>query len=657
MEGRSERAVRESIARRGRARFIRHPRAAAPLKIRIKDRVFVRSLDDREFSEILGQIREICRFDPVRREWVLDPGLALARGWEVLRRIQIPEEVVEGALAEVRRSVDAELERMARGGTLAIFSPGRDRPPEPFERKGDYLILEGSRLAEVVGESGVEGVLELLRSRVRGYWREDLARLAASAAVGPGRIALSDHAEGLLVEAEGLTQDQLARLDDMFTIEVNVQTRSGLEARRARLAKRIGRARYLVPPFMYHHLKRFAAREGLEFVENVTWPSEPIDVPRRDYQLYQFQEEAVNRWEEAERFGTVVIPTGGGKTYVGMEAIARTRLRTLVCVVTVELATQWRELIESKLGVRTGEFSGREKDLSADVVVGIYNSVAKHVDRLRDLFGLVIFDEVHHVPASTFRRVAFASKAKYRLGLSATPERSDGNEHLIFLSSGDVVYKVGYRELVEMGVLARVEHRVIRVRMEPDERRAMMAQLARVRDENARLAVMKRHALRARAKVPVVASIVESERGRKILVFCEYVDQAEAIQGELEKRGIRSALMVGKTRERAEIFNAFRRCDLDVIVTTRVLDEGIDVPDADVAIIASGSGSPRQMAQRVGRVLRGRPGKVAKVYEVVTAGTIEEALAKRRRKALAEYIPGLLEEERRRRRRPRRLPL
>ncbi len=627
------------------------------MKIRVKDRTFVRSLDDREFSEILDEIKEICRFDSARKEWVLVPRLALARGWEVLRRLEIPDDLVERVVEEARRSVDGELERMVREGLLAVFSPGRDRPPEPFERRGDYLVVDGSRVAEIARKAGLEGVLMLVRSKARGYWREDLVRLAASRAIGPGSIALSDHADGILVVAEGLTQEQLARLDDLFTIEVNVQTRSGLQSRRARLAKRVGRARYVVPPFMFHHLKRFASREGLEFVENVTWPSQPIDVPRKDYQLYPFQEEAVDRWEEAERFGTVVIPTGGGKTYVGMEAIARTRLRTLVCVVTVELATQWRELIESKLGVRAGEFSGREKDLSADVVVGIYNSVAKHVDRLRDLFGLVIFDEVHHVPASTFRRVAFASKAKYRLGLSATPERSDGNEHLIFLSSGDVVYKVGYRELVEMGVLARVEHRVIRVRMEPNERRAMMAQLARIRDENARLAVMKRHALRARAKVPVVASIVESERGRKILVFCEYVDQAEAIQRELERRGIKSALMVGKTRERAEIFDAFRRCDLDVIVTTRVLDEGIDVPDADVAIIASGSGSPRQMAQRVGRVLRGRLGKVAKVYEVIASGTIEEALAKRRKKALAEYVPGLLEEERRRRRRPGRLPL
>jgi len=626
------------------------------LRVRVGSKSFVKSLGDDEFEEVLGLIREICRFDPREKAWVLDPGLALSRGWDVLRRIGVPEDAVREVVEDFRSSVDGRLREMAERGVLTVFLPGDGRV-RPFRREGDYLVVDPDELAAIVSSEGIDGALRLARS-AGGYWREDLVRLAASRVRGPRRLTVRDHEEGILLEAGGLTPDQLSRLEDLLTVSVNVQTRRGLETRRMRLARRVGRLAYVVPPFMYHHLKRFASSEGLEFEEDISWPSQPIEVPSRDYELYPFQREAVDRWERAERFGTVVIPTGGGKTFVGLEAIARTRQRALVCVVTAELATQWRELIESKLGVTTGEFSGREKDLSPGVVVGIYNSVAHHIDRLRNLFGLVIFDEVHHVPASTFRKVAFASRAKYRLGLSATPERSDGNEHLIFLSSGDVVYKVRYRELVDMGVLARLEHRVVRVRMEPDERRAMMAQLARVRDESARLAVMKRHALKARAKVPVVASIVESEGGRKILVFCEYVDQAEAVQEELEKRGVRSALMVGKTKERAEIFDAFRRCDLDVIVTTRVLDEGIDVPDADVAVIASGSGSPRQMAQRVGRVLRGRPGKVARVYEIVTAGTIEEALARRRRRALAEYIPGLLEERgRRRRRRPGRLPL
>ncbi|MEM3619204.1 MAG: helicase-related protein, partial [Candidatus Korarchaeum sp.] len=83
-----------------------------------------------------------------------------------------------------------------------------------------------------------------------------------------------------------------------------------------------------------------------------------------------------------------------------------------------------------------------------------------------------------------------------------------------------------------------------------------------------------------------------------------------------------------------EIFDRFRRGEVNVIVTTRVLDEGIDVPDADVAIIVSGSGSRRQMAQRVGRVVRGAPGKVADVYEIVTRGTVEERLSRARRRGI-----------------------
>ena len=628
------------------------------MRVRVGHRVFIKSVPDREFPRVVEEIRKICRFDPSKAEWVLEPRLALARGWESLQRFGVPDELVEEILRPVRKEVEEELERYLRDGLLAVFSPGRDDPPAPFQRDGDFVVLPAADLLALVERVGREEAVRRVREIASlGYWREEhlgtlLARLEAA-----GKLTLEDHDDGLLLVAAGLSEDQLRELEDMFYIQYNVQTRSGLESRQVRIARRVRRGTYVVPPFMFHHLKRFAERHGLTFEDRVAWPSDPIEVRRRDYDLFPFQKEAVSSWEAAGKFGTVVIPTGGGKTYVGLEAIARTGLKTLICVVTMELATQWRELLEAKLGVSVGEFSGREKTLGRDVVVGIYNSVAKHVEKLRDLFGLVIFDEVHHVPASTFRKIAFVSKAKYRLGLSATPQRSDGNEHLIFLTAGEVVYKIGYRELVSAGILAPLEHKVLRVQLADDERRAMMAQLARVKDENARLAVMKKYALRARAKIPVVAGIVEAEKGRKILIFCEYVDQAEAIQEELRRRGIGSALLVGKTREREEIFDAFRRCDLDVIVTTRVLDEGIDVPDADVAIIASGSGSPRQMAQRVGRILRGRLGKVAKVYEIVARGTIEEALANRRRRALAEYIPSLALEERRRRRRPGRLPL
>jgi len=628
------------------------------LRVRVGRRVFAKSVPDREFPEVVEEIRKICRFDPLRAEWVLDPRLALARGWETLRRFGVPDELVGEVLKLTKEDVEEELERYLRDGVLAVFCPGRENPPAPFKRDGDFLVLPSSDLLALVEQVGREEAVRRVREVAsRGYWREAhlhslLAELGAA-----GKLTLEDHEEGLLLVATGLSEDQLRELEDTFYIQYNVQTRSGLESRLVRIARRVRRGSYVVPPFMFHHLKRFAEEHGLRFEDRVTWPSDPIEIRRKDYDLFPFQAEAVSSWEAAGRFGTVVIPTGGGKTYVGLEAIARTGLKTLVCVVTMELATQWREFLEAKLGVTVGEFSGREKTLGREVVVGIYNSVAKHMEKLKDLFGLVIFDEVHHVPASTFRKIAFVSKAKFRLGLSATPERSDGNEHLIFLTAGDVVYKIGYRELVSAGILAPLEHKVLRVQLADDERRAMMAQLAKVRDENARLAVMKKYALRARAKIPVVAGIVEAEKGRKILIFCEYIDQAEAIQEELERRGIKSALLVGKTREREEIFDAFRRCDLDVIVTTRVLDEGIDVPDADVAIIASGSGSPRQMAQRVGRILRGKPGKVAKVYEVVARGTIEEALAKRRRKALAEYVPSLAAQERRRRRRPGRLPL
>ncbi len=231
----------------------------------------------------------------------------------------------------------------------------------------------------------------------------------------------------------------------------------------------------------------------------------------------------------------------------------------------------------------------------------------------------------HHVPAETFKEVMLNMSAPYRMALSATVERSDGNEHLIYLACGELVYRTTYRELIKEGLVVPVRHYRIYVDLSDEEREEY---------EKAKNVLQLRNiAARASAKVDVACRIAEFEYelGSKVLIFTQYVNQAEEIYKKLRERVRNVALVTGETRDRDLVLKQFAKGNVRIIVATTVLDEGVDVPDADVAIIVSGTGSSRQMIQRVGRVVRAAPGKKeARVYEIVARRTIEEALSENR---------------------------
>jgi len=340
--------------------------------------------------------------------------------------------------------------------------------------------------------------------------------------------------------------------------------------------------------------------------------------------LYPFQEEALNRWINNRYRGTIVIPTGGGKTFIALKAIYKLSVRTLILVITEELLEQWYSRIVKHLGYIPGRMSGKYDELR-DITVCTYHTAVKRIEELRDYFDLVIADECHHVPAETFKEVMFQISAPYRMALSATVERSDGNEHLIYLACGEPIYRVTYRELIRYGLVVPIRHYRIYVDLEEDEKEQY--------DSAKNINQLKSIALKARKKIDVVLKIVdvEYELGSKILIFTQYINQAEEIYRRIREKIREVALITGNTRDRETIFKSFARGNIKIIVTTTVLDEGIDVPDADVAIIVSGTGSSRQMIQRVGRVVRALPGKIeARVYEIVTRKTIEEALSENR---------------------------
>lgn len=252
----------------------------------------------------------------------------------------------------------------------------------------------------------------------------------------------------------------------------------------------------------------------------------------------------------------------------------------------------------------------------------------------------VIVHNCHHVPADSFRKIAFFLKARKRLGLSATPKRIDRNESLIFFSVGRVVYQAKYTDMVKLNLASPIQYRRFYVELTPEEYE-QYSQFSNLPSTNpSKITKMMKVAFIAEKKYEILKKLIQKLPEDKILVFCQYVDQAKkAYKAVREIVDGQAALLTGSTKSelRKRYFEQFKDGKKRIIVTTTVLDEGIDVPDAETAIILSGSGTERQMIQRIGRVLRYRPNKVAKVIEIITKNTIEERIAERRAEVLREY--------------------
>jgi superfamily II DNA or RNA helicase len=381
--------------------------------------------------------------------------------------------------------------------------------------------------------------------------------------------------------------------------------------------------------------------------------------PRLDLTPRPYQREAVAAWLRAGGRGMIVLPTGAGKTVVAFDAMARLGVRTLVVVPTIELLRQWRGEAVTRLGApedAVGMIGGGER-VSGPLTIITYDSAAMPRRRL-DGFGLLVFDEAHHLPAQSYRAIAKKCRAPWRLGLSATLERADGRHAELEELIGPLVYERHPEELAAQRHIASYRERRVYVDLTPEEElryETLMAEwrwyvatrrtqlgggeglfAALVRrsgfDPAARRALRAHHearlvALNAGAKVERIEELLHKHQRDKVIIFSEYTDMVDRVSRALFLPAITYRTPAA---ERRAILGGFRAGEFTKLVTGRVLNEGVDVPDANVAIVASGSASMREYVQRLGRVLRPKP-EEALLYELISRRTTERNAARRRR--------------------------
>lgn len=395
---------------------------------------------------------------------------------------------------------------------------------------------------------------------------------------------------------------------------------------------------------------------GIPFDDDARRDVELASGPRIHREPRPFQSEAVAAWTRAGSRGVVVLPTGAGKTHVAAMAIDEARRSTLVVAPTLDLVRQWYDLLRATFAIPVGVVGGGDHDVQP-ITVTTYDSAYLHMEHLGARFGLVVFDECHHLPGPTYALAARLCVAPFRLGLTATPERADGREAELESLVGPTVYR---RDITELAgeYLADYETEQVDVELEPGERVEHDAEralyLAFVSKNGIRLGsprgfgefVMRsaqsmegRRAMRAyrrqrelafaaSGKLAYVEHLLDRHRDDRALLFTQ--DNATAYR--VARRFLVPVIThQTKVTERSAILDAFAAGKYGAIVTSKVLNEGVDIRDANVAIVLSGSGSVREHVQRLGRILRKREGKRAILYELVTTRTAETGTSERRR--------------------------
>ncbi|MEO0826050.1 MAG: DEAD/DEAH box helicase family protein [Cyanobacteria bacterium J06635_15] len=418
--------------------------------------------------------------------------------------------------------------------------------------------------------------------------------------------------------------------------------------------------RFRVPANQYRPLVEALKAESVTFNDQALG-FQPLSLkPQVVMQPYSHQQEALQAWIEAGWRGVVVLPTAAGKTYLAQLAMQTTPRSTLITVPTLDLMHQWYAQLKATFpDIEIGLLGGGSRDRTP-ILVATYDSAAIHAETLGNQYALLICDECHHLPSDFNRVIAEYAIAPYRLGLTATPDRADGRHADLTTLLGPVIY---HKTAEELSGQALAPYQIIQIKVKLSDterdrydhliqhRNQFLQQTniwlssaqgwqrfvqASARTQAGRRAMLahreaKTIALGTEGKLQVLTNLLAQHYPDRMLIFTNDNATVYRISQDFLIPAITHQTPV---KERHSILQAFRDGTYKTLVVSHVLNEGVDVPEARIAILLSGSGSTREYIQRLGRVLRkGTGNKLALLYEVIAEETTEENVSRRRRQS------------------------
>lgn len=413
----------------------------------------------------------------------------------------------------------------------------------------------------------------------------------------------------------------------------------------------------------YQDIITYLQNSGIQYENNVMdlIPLPNLKIENIQLSLRSYQKKAIENWITAGKKGCIILPTGSGKTIIAIKLIEIVNSSTLIVVPTLDLMEQWTKFLSKYFQkIEIGNIGGGISNITG-ITVSTYDSAFIRSSFIGNKFAFVIFDELHHLAAPGYRTIAEQFISPYRLGLTATYERED-NLHLDFPKLvGGIVYRLSVNELAKDKHIASfiVEKRYVKLLPEEDIEyhknydqylsylRELGIRYGQIgfqklimisgKNQYARNALLARNkaldiALNSQSKIEELRKILIENPNIKIIIFTQHNKLVYLISNKFL---IPFITHKSSKQEREDALNGFRDGRYRVIVTSKVLDEGVDVPDAELGIIVSGTGSKREFIQRLGRLLRIKPNnKNAKLIEIISSGTSEINTSIRRKQAL-----------------------